>query len=227
MLMGISSGQRMEEIERASFVGHSPAIDFSHLKEEAWPSRELSLEDVSRYTSTRDVNALSSIGLGGIKGKRSERDRDAKVKDGGAPGRSGPSNAKGERKTKTKPRQKTGPLLKPIQGLVPKAADHQPAKGRSSNQVHGSYFMATESHAMRRDEVMQSLPMLQEPQMEAEGQIDLSALPLPGMEIISMDQADDIGSWLDFGLEDPMQQNDDLSMGLDVPMDDLSGLMMM
>jgi hypothetical protein len=87
--------------------------------------------------------------------------------------------------------------------------------------------MATESHAMRRDEVMQSLPMLQEPQMEAEGQIDLSALPLPGMEIISMDQADDIGSWLDFGLEDPMQQNDDLSMGLDVPMDDLSGLMMM
>ena len=214
----------MGEIERASFVGQS--IDFSHLKEDVWPSREVSLEDVSRYTSTRDVNALSSMGLGGIKGKRSERERDTKVKDGGAGGRSGPSNAKGERKTKTKPRLKT------VQGLVPKAADHQLAKGRSSNQGHGhghgSYFMVAESHASRRDEAMQGLPpMLAEPQMEAEGQIDLSAIPLPGMEIINMDHADDIGSWLDFGLEDPMQQADDLSMGLDVPMDDLSGLMMM
>ncbi|KAG0599006.1 hypothetical protein M758_12G119500 [Ceratodon purpureus] len=228
MLMGIPGGQRLEEIERASFVGQSAGIDLSHLKDEGWPSRELSLEDVSRYTSTRDVNALSSIGLGGIKGKRSERDRDAKVKEGGGAGRSGPSNAKGERKTKTKPRQKTGPLLKPIQGLVPKAAEEQAAKpGRGVNQGHGhgGYFGVPE----RRDEsAMPGLPMLAEPQMEAEGHIDLSAIPLPGMEMMnSMEQGDDIGSWLDFGLDDPMQQTDDLSMGLDVPMDDLSGLMMM
>lgn len=229
----------MEEMGRASFSGPASAMDFIHLKDEGWPSRELSLEDVSRYTSTRDVNALSSMGLGGIKGKRSEREWDAKAKDGGAGARSGSSNAKGERKTKTKPRQKTGPLLKPIQGLVPRAADHQSAMGRSPSQNqaqgqeqrqgqghgHGGYFIAPGSHALRREEGM--LPMVPVAQMEGEGQIDLSAIPLPGMEMISMEQGDDIGSWLDFGLEDPMQQTDDLSMGLDVPMDDLSGVMML
>ena len=229
--MVFSAGHRMEEMGRASFSGPAGAMDFIHLKDEAWPSRELSLEDVSRYTSTRDVNALSSMGLGGIKGKRSERERDAKAKEGGAGARSGSSNAKGERKTKTKPRQKTGPLLKPIQGLVPRADPSAMGRSPSQNQGqgpghgHGDYFMAPESHALRREEGM--LPILPVPQMEGEGQIDLSAIPLPGMEMINMDHGDDIGSWLDFGLEDPMQQTDGLSMGLDVPMDDLSGLMML
>jgi hypothetical protein len=223
ILTEVSVDQRIEG-ERASFYGHPLAMDFSHLKEEARErdrEREIFLEDVSGYTSTRDVNTLSSNGFGVIKGKGSERDRDGKVKEVGASARSG----QGERKNKTKPRQKTGSLLKSIQGLVPKASDHQSGKGRSSNQAH----ISTERHMMRRDEVMPSLPVLLDSQVEAEGQIDLSAIPLPvDMEDMGMAQAD-MGSWLqDFDLEDPLQQADDfLDMGLDIPMDDLSGLNMM
>lgn len=221
MLVGVSAGHRMEEAERPPFNGQSSAMDYNRLKEEAWVSRardrEAFLEDVSGYTSTRDVNTLSSNGLGGIKGKRSERDRDAK---GGAPPRTAPSNAKGERKTKTKPRQKTGPVLKPLQGLVAKTADQQSGKVRSSS--HEGYGAR---QATRREEPMPSLPVFQDLQAEPDGPLDLDGIPLPGMEEMNMDQAD-IGSWLDFNLEDPMQPTDDGLMGLDIPMDDLSGLMM-
>ncbi len=77
--------------------------------------------------------------------------------------------------------------------------------------------------------MMPSLPVLLDSQVEADGQIDLSAIPLPvDIEDMGMAQAD-MGSWLqDFDLEDPMHQTDDfLNMGLDIPMDDLSGLNMM
>lgn len=207
------------------------SIDFSYLKDEAREraeEREIFLEDVSGYTSTRDVNTLSSNsnGFGGIKGKRSERDRDGKEKVGSAPARSGQGNAKGERKNKTKPRQKTGSLLKSMQGTVPKTADSHPAgKGsRASIQAHAA---AAERHSdLRRDEaVMPSLPGLPEPQGGVEGAFD--TFSLPGIEDMSMAQAD-MGSWLDFDVDDPMQQTDDfLNMGLDVPMDDLSALNLM
>lgn len=227
MLGGVSGGQRVEEAERPSLNRPSSGIDFSRLKEEAWPTRmrdrEAFLEDVPVYTSTRDVNTLSSNGLGGIKGKRSERERDAKAKEA----RTGPNNAKGDRKTKTKPRQKTGPVMKPVQGLGAKAADYQSGKGRSSNQGHEGYGPSTTArHGTRKEEAVASLPVFQDMQAEADGPLDLTGIPIPGMEEMSMDQAD-IGSWLDFALEDPVQSTDDGLMGLDIPMDDLSGLMMM
>lgn len=203
------------------------SMDFSQLKEEAREraeEREIFLDDVSGHTSTRDVNTLSSNGFGGIKSKRSERDRNGKGKDGGAPARSSQGNAKGEQKNKTKPRQKTGSLLKSMQGAVPKAADstqqQQPGKSRDSNQA----TVAGERHSgVRRDEAtMPSLSGLPEAQAEAEGPLDLSTIPLSGLEDMSM------VSWLDFDLEDPMQATDEFqNMGLDVPMDDLSGLNMM
>uniref|UniRef100_A0A7I4CGU2 Uncharacterized protein n=1 Tax=Physcomitrium patens TaxID=3218 RepID=A0A7I4CGU2_PHYPA len=229
---GAGSGGRMAsprgaEAERGSLDGQSHGVNFWQQKEGVWTGRarerEAFLEDGSGYACTRDVNTLSLNGLGGIKGKRSERERDGKVKEGGAGGRSGHSNVKGERKTKTKPRQKTGPLLKSVHGLVAKAAEQQPGKGRLLNEGRAG---ATERQAMRSEEVMPSLGALQEAVVEGDGQIDLSAIPLPGMEEMSMGQAD-MGSWLDFDLEDPLQQTDDFLMGLDVPMDDLSGLQMM
>lgn len=205
----------MEEAERFAINGQSSAMDFNRLRDEAWPSRgrdrEAYLEDVSGYTSTRDVNTLSSNGLGGIKGKRSERDK--------VPGfaRSGPSNAKGERKTKTKPRQKTGPVMKPVQGLVAKTADNH--KGRSSNQEPGF-------GGRNRNEAMPGgLPVFQDGGMQ--GLTDLTGLPLPGMDDMNLDQGD-IGSWLDFNLEGEQMQTTDADglMGLDIPMDDLTVLMM-
>lgn len=73
---------------------------------------------------------------------------------------------------------------------------------------------------------MPGLPVFQDGlQGEADGPLDLAGIPLPGMEEMHMDQGD-IGSWLDFNLEDPIQATDDGLMGLDIPMDDLSGLMM-
>lgn len=77
---------------------------------------------------------------------------------------------------------------------------------------------------------MDTLPASQEPQNDSEGHIDLSALPLPGMEDLSvtdMGPQQDLNSWLDFDVEDPLQQTDEFLMGLDVPMDDLSELGMM
>lgn len=203
------------------------SMDFSHLKEESREraeEREIFLEDVSGYTSTRDVNTLSSNGYGGTKGKRSERE----VKDGGAPAaRSSQGNTKGERKNKTKPRQKTGSLLKSMQGSsVPRTAmadsGHPIGNARASSQALGA--------GARRDQaaMQSSLPGLLEPaHADAEGPFDLSTIPLPGMEDMNMVQQD-MNSWLgEFELEDTLQQTDFLNMGLDVPMDDLSGLNMM
>lgn len=215
------------DAEKGSYDGLSAGVDCSYLKEGSRLSRarerEAFLEDVSGYTSTCDVNMMSSNGYGGSKGKRSERERDGKVEDGDVLARPGQRNAKGERKMKTKPRQKTGLLLKSVQGLVLTAVEQQYDQGMRSNQGHSA---ATDRHAGRKEEVVSSLPVFQEATVEPDGQIDLSAIPLPGMEEIGMAQAD-MGSWLDFDLEDSLQQTDDFLMGLDVPMDDLSGLHMM
>lgn len=96
----------MEEVDRFLFNGLFLVIDFSCFKEEVWlfwvRDWEVFLEDVFGYTSIRDVNILSLNGLGGIKGKWSEWDRDVKVKEGGVLVRLGLSNVKGEWKMKIK-----------------------------------------------------------------------------------------------------------------------------
>ncbi len=63
-----------------------------------------------------------------------------------------------------------------------------------------------------------------------DGIVDLSQLPLPGMDEMTVADMgpqvqDDMGSWFDF--DDTTQATDELVMGLDVPMDDLSDLGMM
>lgn len=63
---------------------------------------EVFLEDGFGYVCIWDVNMLSLNGLGGIKGKWSEWERDGKVKEGGVGGRLGYSNVKGEWKMKMK-----------------------------------------------------------------------------------------------------------------------------
>lgn len=245
-LEGSSSAYQAEGkiTSEQEFLGERPpSVDFSRSRDENWPlrpkERELLLEDVAGPTLTRGLNTLSINGLGGVKGKRSERDREGKAahfkdtharvevaKDGNSTGRSGLSNVKGERKTKTKPRQKTAPLLKAVKGLVPVHSDQQVFKDRFSSQTHVSIM----AHTGMPEHVMDPLRASQEPQNDSEGHIDLSALPLPGMEDLSvtdMGPQQDLNSWLDFDVEDPLQQTDEFLMGLDVPMDDLSELGMM
>ena len=166
--------------------------------------REVLLEDV-----------VASVGVGsvpcGSKGKRSERERDAShVKGSGRHGLTG--TIKGERKTKTKPRQKTAPLLKAVNGLL--------AKPNESLEKSGMRVKPESSLLGSGVGVQLGEPTL-----------DLTHLQIPGMDdlVVNGDlegQGQDLGSWLDF--DDPgLPDAGGDFMGLDVPMDDLADLAMM
>ncbi|KAL2943109.1 Guanine nucleotide-binding protein-like alpha-11 subunit [Bienertia sinuspersici] len=72
--------------------------------------KEVLLDDVGVNPALRSTATLGSSLLGGAKGKRSERD------SGGKAGRPSISNVKGERKTKSKPKQKAAQLsIHPVQ----------------------------------------------------------------------------------------------------------------
>ncbi|KAH7442035.1 hypothetical protein KP509_03G067900 [Ceratopteris richardii] len=166
--------------------------------------REILLEDVGVSGNVGSV-------LCGTKGKRSERERDAGSGKGSS--RQGLGSIKGERKTKTKPRQKTAPLLKAVNGLLGKPSDLPEKSGaRVKRDAPGVGFGSVEA------------------QIEGEGAIDLSSLQIPGMDdlVVNGDlggQGQDLGSWLDF--DDPgLPDTGGDFMGLDVPMDDLADLSM-
>lgn len=241
-----------EKIDRNSLEARSPlgaSSQRTKAKEEAWPvrakEREILLEDVAGPQSMRDVKSLGINCLGGTKGKRSERDREGKggqSKEGGhyrgtentklAALIGGPSlgSIKGERKTKTKPRQKTGPLLKTVNGLLANSPAEQPSsRDRASMQTVSWQQTPTETLISFQHEEVSGLPVTNASQ--GHNGVDLSQLPLPGMEdMVAVDMGnhgqDDLGSWFDF--EIPAEPAEDgLLMGLDVPMDDLSDLTLM
>ncbi|CAA0821409.1 Unknown protein [Striga hermonthica] len=192
--------------------------------EDSWSNkvkrRELMLDDVGG-TSGR-VPVLQP-GLDGsfscsAKGKRSERDREGKGNSStGKVGR--PANsAKGERKSKAKPKQKTTHLSASVNGSLGKMTEQ--AKGvfspsLTSNEVGG--------HENTNNNIDYNSEMLEEP-------IDLSGLQLPEMDDIGHPddlggQGEDIGSWLN--IEDDGLHDHDFMGGLGIPMDDLSDLNMM
>jgi hypothetical protein len=201
------------------------------LKDEAWPIQAKKREALLEEVSGRDFNNCSG---GSTKGKCSEQDRDVKgglARDGNAnihPSESSRlGNVKGERKTKVKPRQKTRPLLKPVNGLLAKSlTEHQVSKDRASGQI------STQKLVSFGEESIPIMPASEELGLgiNVDAIVDLSQLPLPGMDEITVPDMDpqvqdDMGSWFDF--DDPSQPSDELVMGLDVPMDDLSDLGMM
>lgn len=177
-------------------------------KDDIWCTRSK-----EREVLLEDVGGSGSVGsvLCGTKGKRSERERDAGTGKGG--GRQALGAIKGERKTKTKPRQKTAPLLKAVNGLLGKPSELPEKAGARVKQ---------ESTGVGLGSV--------EAQGEGEGTIDLSHLQIPGMDDLVGNgdlggQGQDLGSWLDF--DDPgLPDAGGDFMGLDVPMDDLADLSM-
>ncbi|XP_050364819.1 uncharacterized protein LOC126783391 isoform X2 [Argentina anserina] len=199
-------------------------------REETWTNRvkkrELSLDDVGGTIGTS--NSPSGIGnslSSSAKGKRSERDRDGKghnrevlSRNGTAKiGRPAVSNVKGERKTKTKPKQKTTQLSVSVNGPVGKISE-QPKPALPSVPKSGE--MTTSRNPKQKDQF--ALDAMEDP-------IDLSHLQLPGMDVLGVpddidDQAQDLGSWLNID-DDGLQDHD--FMGLEIPMDDLSDLNMM
>ncbi|XP_027902807.1 uncharacterized protein LOC114162976 isoform X3 [Vigna unguiculata] len=195
-------------------------------KEDLWSNRvkkrELSLDDVgSTIGSSSAPSGIGSSLSNSTKGKRSERDRDGKGYSREVPSRNGTtkvgrpalSSAKGERKPKSKPKQKATKHSVSVNGLLGKLSEQPKSK---SNEVSNN------SKSKEKDE----FGIVEYDDHEP---IDLSNLQLPGMDVLGVpddlgDQGQDIGSWLNID-DDGLQDQD--FMGLEIPMDDLSDLNMM
>ncbi|KAJ6746480.1 hypothetical protein OIU74_029034 [Salix koriyanagi] len=196
-------------------------------KEDMWSNRvkkrELLLDDVGGAVGSPS-NAPSGIGgslSSSTKGKRSERDREGKGHNREVLSRNGTnkigrptlSNQKGERKTKTKPKQKTTQLSVSVNGLVGKISEQPrttlPSEEKSSE--NNSNSKAKEKDRFGLDAL----------------DVDLSNLQLPGIDVLDDSQGQDLGSWLNID-DDGLQEHGDIDfMGLEIPMDDLSDLNMM
>ncbi|XP_018438595.1 uncharacterized protein LOC108811019 isoform X3 [Raphanus sativus] len=150
------------------------------------------------------------------KGKRSDRDRDGKGQAasssrGGGTNKIGwpalSNNAKGERKSKTKPRQKATPMFSSPSVSIPEQNRTSSSKPTNSNNSEYS-----------------NLETLDETEP-----LDLSGLQIPdglgGPDDFDA-QAGDLSSWLNID-DDVLQDNDIDLLGLQIPMDDLSDLKMM
>lgn len=213
----------------------TPYSEQAGVKDELWSTRgkkrELPLEEVVGSGILRGAPALEATLVGGTKGKRSERDREGKgqskeilTRSGTAKsGRPGLGNAKGERKNKPKPRQKTAQLSATVNGLLGKPAEAPKLSVSDSGEKT--------SDKLGKPKNDHNPGTTQDISHDNEGAIDLSHLQLPGMEdfVVTDDlggQGQDLGSWLNFE-DEALQDGAGDFMGLDVPMDDLSDLAMM
>lgn len=176
--------------------------------------REVLLDDVVGSASSRVTSSLESP-IHGVRGKRSEREREQN-KDGlrcnwisGSGRTSLDSSFKSERKTKAKPKQKNNNLFTQASGLSTSGSDQ-------STVVSAGNLTGKASSS---------------PAKEANDPVDLANLQLP--EFGSMDELavtnelgghQDLSKWLNFE-EDGLQDHD--SIGLEIPMDDLSELNML
>lgn len=193
--------------------GSSHLTDLSFAKEDPWTNnvkqRELLLDEVvgSITGGTLKTSGLGTSLVSNTKGKRSERDREGKGhnRDSLRSGRPSSSNAKGERKNKTKPKQKTANISAPSSSnprdLQLPAKITPPSSGKDNT---------TASAAARHDDPANASNDAEMP--------DLSNLELPGMDV-------DFGGWLNLDDDDGLQDLD--LMGLEIPMDDINEINLM
>lgn len=232
-----SPSQLSQNVDNHDIISQDVLVPLNHIseqtavKEDTWSNRvkkrELSLDDVGGTAGTSNAPSVMGSSLSSsAKGKRSERDRDGKghnrevlSRNGTAKiGRPALSNVKGERKSKTKPKQKTTQLSVSVNGLLGKMSE-QPKPALPS--VSKSSEMTSSSKAKGKDHF--GFDALDGPES-----IDFSKLP--GMDVLGVPdeldgQAGDLGSWLSVVDDDGLQDID--FMGLEIPMDDLSDLNMM
>ncbi|KAM3270326.1 putative protein isoform X1 [Capsicum chacoense] len=182
------------------------------------------LDDVLGTTTVGVSSGIGGSLLSSAKGKRSERDREGKGNGREALSRNGTtkigrlasSNVKGERKPKTKAKQKTAQLSTSVNGFFGRVSE---PKLPGSSIAKSSGISATGTGNAKTDCNLEDL----------EDPIDLSGLQLPEMDVLGVPddlggQGQDIGSWLNID-DDGLQDHDFL--GLEIPMDDLSDLNMM
>ncbi|CAN6347220.1 unnamed protein product [Urochloa humidicola] len=204
----------VKSVHRASASDASRAssqlTDLSFAKEDPWTNnvkqRELLLDEVvgSITGGTLKTSVLGTSLVSNTKGKRSERDREGKGhnRDGGRSGRPSSSNAKGERKNKTKPKQKTANISAP--------SNSAPRDPQLPAKISNGKGTTAAPAAARRDDATNAPNDAEMP--------DLSNLELPGMDV-------DFGGWLNMDDDDGLQDLD--LMGLEIPMDDINEINLM
>ncbi|XP_015577676.1 uncharacterized protein LOC8271907 isoform X2 [Ricinus communis] len=176
--------------------------------------REVLIDDVIGSASSRVTSSLDSAVLGGVKGKRSDRERDINkdiIRCNSVSGTSHSSldGLKNDRKTKSKPKQKNNHLS--TSGNGPRGSSHSVAGPSNKLDSAGSMSLGDASK-------------------EAEEPIDYANLQLHELDTIGLEVSNelggpqDLGSWLNFD-DDALQDHD--SMGLAIPMDDLTDLQML
>ncbi|PIN14871.1 hypothetical protein CDL12_12521 [Handroanthus impetiginosus] len=183
--------------------------------------KEVLLDDVVGGAVFR---ASSALGItGGAKGKRSERDRDSRNAVAKA-GRLSMGGSKGDRKTKSKPKQKTAQLstsginkfTDTPNSAYPSASGSGESPNNNGNKKKDVRFMSSgnapsvSSKEMKESTDFPNLPLTNIDSIEELGVDSETGAP------------QDLNSWFNFELDG--LDND--SAGLDIPMDDLSDLNM-
>ena len=188
--------------------------------------REVLLDDVVTGAASRATPPINSTLPGCAKWKKTDKDHSTLPKNSAPNGiRPSLSSGRGERKTKTKPKQKIAQLTTSGNGLgrVTETTNMLPSMQESREIVnYGSIKGNLEV------ELASSCSSAQDLSKEMEDNIFIN-LPLQGIDSIDeLDVADglggqgqDIGSWLNVD-DDALQDND--LVGLEIPMDDLSEL---
>ncbi|KAG5533036.1 hypothetical protein RHGRI_027316 [Rhododendron griersonianum] len=189
-----------------------------------WKKKEVLLDDVGDNSTLRPPSTLGSTLLGGVKGKRSERERDKDMSSRNTVATPGQPLCRG--KAKTKPKQKTAQLATSRNGCgnnITKIAHPVYPSGSSSGDL-----VANGGSKKREVGLMGPSAIRQDSLKETEEPMDFRNLQLPGIDSIDeLGVGNDIGgpqdlfSWLNFD-EDGLQDHDE--EGLAIPMDDLSAL---
>ncbi|XP_057471533.1 uncharacterized protein LOC130760299 isoform X2 [Actinidia eriantha] len=193
--------------------------------------KEVLFDDVGGSAALRPTSTLASALLGGAKGKRSERERDRDVSSRNTvakAGRPSLSNLKGERKPKTKPKQKTAQLSTSQNGYLNKHPETThplyPLAAGSGDLVNNG------SHNKRESGLMSPRTIPRDSSKETKEAVDFTNLPLPDLDSIDelgvgtdLGGPPDLCSWLDF-VDDGLQ--DHHGDGLAIPMDDITELPM-
>ncbi|XP_008784017.1 uncharacterized protein LOC103703090 isoform X3 [Phoenix dactylifera] len=215
----LDSYQGLSHMSDQAFVKNDPASNRGK-------KREVLLDDVVTSAASRAPPTLTNTLPGGPKWKRTDRERDPNKDElprnsTAKAGRPSLSSGRGERKTKTKPKQKIAQLSTSGNGLgrVMETASFMLPSGETMN------IAGTEVD--QEIELQSSGNAAQNLSREVDDNI-FPKLPLHGIDSIDeLDvaeglggQGQDIGSWLNVD-EDTLQ--DDL-VGLEIPMDDLSEL---
>ncbi|RCW18744.1 hypothetical protein GLYMA_20G110300v4 [Glycine max] len=183
--------------------------------------KELLLDDVGASPLLRSASIPGSSLIGGAKGKRSEQARD-NSSGRNSVSKGGRSSAKGERKTKAKSKPKTAQLSSSGNGSLSKLMENT----NSENQLACGSNEFVSSDGSRKSKVgsVSHNYNTNDLSIGTEEPMDIT---LDSIELGVGDELDgpqDLDSWL-LTIEDDGLQGD--AIGLDIPMDDLSGLNML